>query len=551
MSAAMWVKRTLRPLIPDQLMARYRLAQHSRQVRTNVDVVLKDPGEQRRWLGTTPDTYRVVGAPASINTHDPVREIEVFGSDTDRAVRLLDVPDAEVGVVARVAKPAIVDRRRTEPPMEPIAIAAPSEVISEVGGTPTGSEPLAGLLCRLRDAGRRVALEPVVETGPVDPRRHDPIALPPVVILSAVPMHDVGGGSRATQLALELVRRGNHVTYVALYGTQESVDLGLRFVHANLEQVRADVFDPGNLVSRVDTPGLVIVEIPARGYRPPVEVLQAAGWSVIYDVIDDWSDPALGGDWYDESTEVWFAGSADHVTASAADLAVRIEGLGTRAVLIPNAVNTDLFSGASEGGTPGDFPAGDGPVFGYVGSLYGQWFDWDALRRVALAFPDARIVVIGDDKAAHPTMPGNVSFLGLKAQFELPPYVGQFDVGLLPFAVTDTTHAVSPLKVYECLASGVPVAAPPLRALDGLEGVAVNDDLVAAVRQALDADAIDSASVIARHSWSERIAALAALVGLEPTPGSAPVKIVLRPVTHYEKNARLVDPRRTSSPGTP
>lgn len=540
MSAAMWAKQILRPLIPDRLMARYRLAQHSRQVRTNVDVVLTDPGEKRRWLGTTPDTYRVVEASTPINAPESVREIETFGDDTGRAARLLDLPDAEVGVVARVARPAIVGRRRVDPSMEPIAIATSSGVIAEVGGVPSGAKPLTGLLERLRDAGRRIVLEPVIDDESVDARRKDPIALPPVVILSAVPIHDVGGGSRATQLALEFTRRGNHVTYVALYGTQESVDLGLRFIHPQLEQIRSDAFDPRNLMSRVDNPGLVVVEIPARGYQAPVEGLQAAGWSVVYDVIDDWSDPALGGEWYDAATEEWFARTADHVTTSATDLATRMERWGREPVVVPNAVNTDLFGGVLQGEPPADLPAGDGPVFGYVGSLYGEWFEWDALRRIAVAFPDTRVIVIGDDKAGHPDMPDNVSFLGLKAQFELPPYVQRFDVGLLPFAISGTTHAVSPLKVYEYLASGVPVAAPPLRALDGLEGVSVNKDLVKAVREALAAEPVDTASIAADHSWRERVATMAGLADLDPSQETTPVKIVSRPVTHYQKRARLI-----------
>ena len=540
MSASMKIKQIVRPLIPDRLMARYRLAQHSRQVRTNIDVVLTDPGERRRWLGATPDTYRVVGPPVHTDAPGSVREVVAFGSDTERATRLLALPGAEVGLVARVEAPKIVGRRRREPLMSPVTIAAPAAAIAEVGGLPEGESPLLGLLDRLRDAGRRIALDPVVVRGSVNPSRSDPIAEPSVVILSAVPMHDVGGGSRATQLALEFARRGYHVTYVALYGTQESTDLGLRFIDPHLEQVRADAFDAADLHARAAAPGLVMVEIPASEFRHPVETLRGWGWTIVYDVIDDWSDPALGGEWYDEATEAWFARTADHATASAVDLADRLDGLGTRALLVPNAVNTDLFGGALEGDIPSDFPDGDGPVFGYVGSLYGEWFDWHALRRVSEAFPDARVVVIGDDKAGHPDMPDSVSFLGLKAQFELPPYVRRFDVGLLPFVVTDTTHAVSPLKVYEYLASGVPVAAPPLRALDRLEGVAANDDLVEAVRQALADGVVDGASVIAQHSWRERVAAIVDLAGLESVPESVPVKIVRRPATHYEKNDRVV-----------
>ncbi len=243
MSASMRIRQIIRPLIPDRLMARYRLAQHSRQVRTNVDVVLTDPGERRRWLGATPDTYRVVGPPTQADAPKPAREVVAFGSDTERATRLLALPEAEVGLVARVQAPRIVGRKRREPLMSPVTIAAPAAAIAEVGGLPDGELPLLGLLDRLRDAGRRIALDPVVVHDSVNLTRSDPIAEPPVVILSAVPMHDVGGGSRATQLALEFVRRGYHVTYVALYGTQESADLGLRFIDPHLEQVRADAFD--------------------------------------------------------------------------------------------------------------------------------------------------------------------------------------------------------------------------------------------------------------------------------------------------------------------
>ena len=42
MSASMKIKQIVRPLIPDRLMVRFRLAQHSRQVRTNIDAVLTD-----------------------------------------------------------------------------------------------------------------------------------------------------------------------------------------------------------------------------------------------------------------------------------------------------------------------------------------------------------------------------------------------------------------------------------------------------------------------------------------------------------------------------
>jgi hypothetical protein len=147
-------------------------------------------------------------------------------------------------------------------------------------------------------------------------------------------------------------------------------------------------------------------------------------------------------------------------------------------------------------------------ILGYHGSLYGDWFDWDAMGRVAGAYPDAAVVLIGDDKVRPVELPGNVHFLGLKAQRDLPAYVQRFDVGLLPFKVNATTHAVSPLKVYEYLASGVPVAAPPLRSLDGLEGVYNGTHLIEGTKLALLSHGVDRTKVLAECSWATRVAAI-------------------------------------------
>lgn len=539
MSLAMTLKRLIRPLVPDRFMARYRLAQHSRQVRTNVDVVLSDSAKRRRWLGTTPDTYRVLDVVSPNGAPTPIQGIAAFGSDIGHAIELLDVVDAEIGVVARVATPSIVDRKRVEPAMEPIAIAGHQDVIDEVGGLPGGDDSLAGLLARLRDAGRRFALLPV-ETNQVDSARHDPIDAIPVVILSAVPLHDIGGGSRAAQLAFALLRSGFHVTYVAMHGTQESVDLGLRYIHPNLEQYRVDGFDAAGTAHRASESGFVLVEVPAGAYRGSIEILGKRGWIVGYDIIDDWSDPALGGEWFNVETERWMLDRVDFVTASALDLVGRARVAGVSATLIPNAVNRDVFGPVIDS-SPHDLPVVDGPLIGYHGSLYGDWFDWNALRSVADANPDGAIVVIGDTKGVAEEVPGNVVFLGLKAQQDLPAYVQRFDVGLLPFHVTETTHAVSPLKIYEYLASGVPVAAPPLRALDGLDDVYVSDDLVAAVRAALEASNPDRTEALNQHSWETRVEALLQTAGIDlpAIPGKS-VITVRRPVVHYAQSERDV-----------
>jgi glycosyltransferase involved in cell wall biosynthesis len=534
------LKRLIRPLIPNRVMARYRLAQHSRHSRVNVDVFVEDPRAAQRWLDVTPDTYRVR---LSLPTSGETTEFVTVSDDTlpvaqdlvNRAVVTLGDPQIGAGVVGEVDGPRLTGRRRAEPAVGPRVVAVRREILDEVGGIPAGDHPLPGLLARLRDAGHRIGLIPVPPDG-APTARTDPITRDPVVVLAGVPMHDIGGGARSTQLALELVRQGFHVTLVSLYEAQESVDLGLRYIHPDLEQVRVERFDPQGHLARCVSAGLVLVEAPAAPFTAHALALQQAGWTMVYDMIDDWSDSALGGEWYRPSLERELVTASDRVAASAPDLVRRVEEMGRNAVLVPNGVNIDIF-GHEPPLRPDDLPEAK-TIIGYHGSLYGDWFDWEALRRVAKAQPGAAVVMIGDDKAARPAMPSNVHFLGLKAQTQLPGYVQRFDVGIIPFRVNNTTHAVSPLKAYEYLASGVPVAAPPLRALEGLDGVFVDNDLVTSVAAALAGERPDRAKALHDHSWDARVEKLTG-GGRESRP-TTPIKALTRPATHFDRASRLV-----------
>ena len=535
------LKRMVRPLIPNRVMARYRLVQHSRHSRVNVDVFLDNPAHARRWLDATPDTYRVrLALPSSgettefLTVTDPA--LEVSQDLANRAVVTLGDSAIGAGVVGEVDGPRLAGRRRAEPVVGPRVIAVRSSVLDEVGGVPPGEHPLPALLARLRDAGHRIGLIPL-PVGAAPTRRADPVSRGPVVIFAAVPIHDIGGGSRSTQLAVEMVRQGYHVTLVSLYEAQESVDLGLRFVHPNLEQTRVERFDPKVLLSRVTTAGMALVEAPANRLVSMARFLQREGWELVYDMIDDWSDPALGGDWYQIDYEAELIAAADRITAAAPDLVSRSERLGRGAVLVPNGVNVSLFGGDLPP-TPKDLPEAH-VVIGYHGSLYGDWFDWESLGRMAEANPEAAIVLIGDDKTTRPVMPSNIHLLGLKAQGELPAYVQRFDVGVIPFRMNETTHAVSPLKAYEYLASGVPIAAPPLRALEGMDGVHADTDLVAAVAAALVSDRPDRARALKEHSWEDRVERITGVeaVLVEYTP----VSIVTRSAVHWAKDQRLAD----------
>jgi len=158
-SSADRLKRIVRPLIPNRVMARYRLVQHSRHSRVNVDVFLDNPSLTRRWLDATPDTYRVrLALPSTgettefLTVTDPA--LKVSQDLANRAVVTLGDSAIGAGVVGEVDGPRLAGRRRAEPIVGPRVIAVRSSLLDEVGGIPPGEHPLPGLLARRRDAVR-------------------------------------------------------------------------------------------------------------------------------------------------------------------------------------------------------------------------------------------------------------------------------------------------------------------------------------------------------------------------------------------------------------
>jgi polysaccharide pyruvyl transferase CsaB len=330
------------------------------------------------------------------------------------------------------------------------------------------------------------------------------------VIFSGVPIDDSGGGQRAAQLALELLERRFRVIFLNQYPRQESANLGMRVDHPDLETGYAPDFDAHAFLATLPAGMKVfaIAEFPHPAFLENLRVLHAGGVPVIYDLIDNWRS-SLGGDWYSIAVEEEYLGISDHLIASARPLAKWLEGLGAGDVTyVPNAVNTGLFAPRS-GKRPADMPAGAYTII-YVGALWGSWFDWDLLTAVARTHHTASVVVIGDYRGECRTSLPNLHFLGLKSQTDLPDYLTHADVAIVPFMPSQLVDAVSPLKVFEYIAMGLPVVATRIPEIKDLPYVLIADTATAfttAIESARHI-AIDPL-IIARfrkdHCWTARV----------------------------------------------
>jgi len=134
--------------------------------------------------------------------------------------------------------------------------------------------------------------------------------------------------------------------------------------------------------------------------------------------------------------------------------------------LIPNAVDFDHFKLALDDQVfiPNDIKEIHKPIIGYIGCI-SSWFDMDLLIEVATENSGCSFVIIGPISCRMPTqteIPTNIYFLGKRHYCDLPRYLRQFDVGIIPFKITPLTLSTDPVKLYEYFAAGIPVVSTEL-----------------------------------------------------------------------------------------
>ena len=109
------------------------------------------------------------------------------------------------------------------------------------------------------------------------------------------------------------------------------------------------------------------------------------------------------------------------------------------------------------------------PIFGFAGNITDQRLDFDAIKAVADAFPEATIVLMGpldEPVRGLARMPQNVVCVEPQKYEDVPVFLAQFDVGIVPYLATEFNLGSSPLKVHEYLAVGLPVVGTALPSVE-------------------------------------------------------------------------------------
>lgn len=126
----------------------------------------------------------------------------------------------------------------------------------------------------------------------------------------------------------------------------------------------------------------------------------------------------------------------------------------------PSSIDKDHFALARTiDEEPNDQKSIPHPRLGFFGVI-DERLDIDLIEKLSDLRPDWHIVLVGPIIKIDPaTLPQrqNIHYLGGKDYKELPAYLSDWDIALLPFAKNESTRFISPTKTPEYLAGGKPV----------------------------------------------------------------------------------------------
>ena len=235
--------------------------------------------------------------------------------------------------------------------------------------------------------------------------------------------------------------------------------------------------------------------------------------SLTFYATDDWSAYPAHRRWWPAYRES-FAGVARRgrrVAAVSAPVMARLAPSGPSEV-IPNGLEPSEWIGDPV--PPGWLGGLRRPLLLYAGSLDSR-LDVAGLVAIARALPQATVLLVGPLLDSQHLLPlravPNVEIRPALSRAAVTGLIRVADVGLIPHVHSPLTEAMSPLKLYEYLAGGLPVVAanlPPVRGVD--PRVSLVDDSAAYPRAVSEALALGRAAederltFVQTNSWSAR-----------------------------------------------
>jgi glycosyltransferase involved in cell wall biosynthesis len=253
--------------------------------------------------------------------------------------------------------------------------------------------------------------------------------------------------------------------------------------------------------------------------------------AVVYDVTDDWTVmPSVGRAERERivRADQELCVRADLVVVCSQSLEDSRKPTARKLVRIPNGVDAahyrsciqsnpnEQHCGVGKTGAQ-TLPGSAAPVFGYLGTLHGDRIDSSLVLALADMWPGGKVVLCGPDFLSpleHRRLKtrSNIEIRAAVGYAEVPKVLAGFDVCILPHRCNAFTESLNPIKLWEYLASGKPIASTPVAGFRDFshlcnlgEGTA---GFLGACRSALEEDPSISLwrmREAENHSWDHRV----------------------------------------------
>lgn len=185
--------------------------------------------------------------------------------------------------------------------------------------------------------------------------------------------------------------------------------------------------------------------------------------AVVYDITDDWTltelSPGLKA--LVCAQDEYLCARADLTIVCSQALYESRRGKTREILHLPNGVHVERYSHLEK--LADKAPQWSAPVFGYVGTLHPERTDVSLIEALAHEFPQGTVALVGPDHfdaASRRKLEacGNVELTGPVPYSQVPQHMASFDVCIVPHHESAFVESLNPLKLWEYLACGKPIA---------------------------------------------------------------------------------------------
>lgn len=270
---------------------------------------------------------------------------------------------------------------------------------------------------------------------------------------------------------------------------------------------------------------IVVINNPCFQIEPLADIFLKNASLVIFDWADDWA--AFEKDNSErkkvEGVCEKYIKSSDMVLTVNENLGEMAKALNKNTFILHNATNYEIFSQQINSNYVAELKSASRPIIGYAGWIVESRIDLEIIEYMSKRHPAWTILFVGpikEDFAKKLSLIPNLKLLPPVDYTELPKFIRNFDVCIIPNKINQFTDGNNPIKFFDYLATGRPIVTTKTAGANNLKDVIniaeTKEEFINKVEEVLTSDTFEKITrrkEIARlNSWETRVDKMAKLI---------------------------------------